>query len=70
MTEFRQLLEKMDLHEIAQLKVAKQALLYLEGQRRSLQAQMATVTEQIAQIKNGTLDPRKVLPTIRPRLLR
>ncbi|MCX7887613.1 MAG: hypothetical protein N3B01_10235 [Verrucomicrobiae bacterium] len=61
-TSFRTILEKMDLHEIERLKLAKQAITWLEGRRRALQEQIAAVDEQIAGIKEGRIDPRTVLP--------
>jgi len=57
------LLEKMDLHQIEQLKLAKQAITLLEGRRKSLLAQMAEIDDQIAAIKSGKLDPKQVLPS-------
>ena len=62
--KFGEMLEKMDLHEIEQLKFAKQAITYLEGRRRELLTQTETLDEQIRQIKEGQLDPQKVLPRL------
>jgi len=59
---FREMLEKMDLHEIERLKTAKEALTWLEGRRQALQEQMGKVEEQIAGVKEGRLDPNSVLP--------
>lgn len=59
---FRTILERMDLHEIERLKLAKQAITWLEGRRRALQEQIAAVDEQITAIKEGRLDPKSVLP--------
>ncbi len=61
-TNFRVMLEKMDLHEIEQLKLAKEALTWLDGRRRALQEQIAAVDVQIEEIKAGRLDPGSVLP--------
>jgi len=60
--ELGKLLERLDLHEIEQLKAAKEAITFLEGRRRQLQEQMAEVEAQIAQVKEGKLDTKEVLP--------
>lgn len=61
-TSFRAMLENMDLHEIERLKLAKQALTWLEGRRRALEDEIAAVDGQIAGVKEGRLDPGSVLP--------
>ncbi|MBM3860614.1 MAG: hypothetical protein FJ395_13315 [Verrucomicrobia bacterium] len=61
-TSFKAMLEKMDLHEIERLKLAKQAVTWLEGRRRALEEQLAAVDEQIVGVKEGRLDPSSVLP--------
>jgi len=61
-TDFGVMLEKLDLHEIERLKLAKEALTWLDGRRRALQEQISAVDEQIAEIKAGRLDPSSVLP--------
>jgi len=63
MNEFRHMLDKMDLHEIEGLKLAKQAITFLEGRKRQLQEQLAQVHEQIGKVRDGTLDPQTVLPS-------
>lgn len=63
-TEFKQMLERLDLHEIDKLKKAKQAITYLEGKRKSLQAELATVDEHLAGLKDGSIDPQTILPKI------
>jgi len=61
-TEFKHMLEKMDLHQIEKLKQAKQAITYLEGRRRQLVEQLAVLDEQLAALKEGRLEPSAVLP--------
>ena len=65
--DFRVMLEKMDLGEIERLKLAKEAVTWLEGRRQALQAEIGAVNEQIAGVKEGRLDPGTVLPKSAPR---
>jgi hypothetical protein len=61
--DIHNLLDKLDLHQIEQLKLAKQAVTYLEGRKTTLLAEVAEVEDQIAAVKSGNLEPRKVLPS-------
>ncbi len=61
-SDYRELLDRLDLGEIDRLRLAKQAVTYLEDQKHSLQAKLVELDDQIAKVKDGTLDPQLVLP--------
>lgn len=61
-TDFKQILQSLDLHEIDKLRQAKQAITYLQGRKQQLQQEMVTIDEQITAVTDGTIDPASVIP--------
>ena len=59
--DFQQLLEKLDLQDIERLRHAKRALALLEQRRQAHLQEIALIEDRIAQVRAGTLDPKRVL---------